>query len=316
MPTLNDVARLAGVSSAVVSYVVNNGPRPVADATRARVLDAIDKLGYRPNAAARSLVLGRSAPAGLIVPDVRNPYFAALAQAVEVEARAKGVNLVLAQGAIAHELTLQRDPLDDKQYIYWEGQEKLQINNGGMAALLNVRDEVLPYHFDKLNEFASVFTETFNEMHRHGFGLDGETGRNFFAPLQTETTGVYKLTGNPQTMPPTNTYLMQAAVALDGDGTTAAVENYEGNPIGTGRLVINGFGIDYDGATDSLNDVVERINLAGAGVVAGVDPTGRLTLTEHEDADYTNSSLDDTGNMRDRLGLLMAGVQDHGAGKP
>jgi LacI family transcriptional regulator len=96
--TRNDVARLAGVSSAVVSYVVNNGPRPVAEATRARVQAAIDKLGYRPNAAARSLITGRSDLLGLIVPDLRNPYFAALAQAVEVAARAKSMNLVLAQG--------------------------------------------------------------------------------------------------------------------------------------------------------------------------------------------------------------------------
>jgi LacI family transcriptional regulator len=97
--TRDDVARLAGVSSAVVSYVVNNGPRPVADATRRRVLDAIDKLGYRPNAAARTLITGRSDLIGLIVPDIRNPYFAALAQAAEVAARAHSVNLVLAQGA-------------------------------------------------------------------------------------------------------------------------------------------------------------------------------------------------------------------------
>lgn len=96
--TRNDVARLAGVSSAVVSYVVNDGPRPVAEATRVKVLAAIDKLGYRPNAAARSLITGRSDLIGLIVPDVRNPYFAALARSVETDARARGVNLVLAQG--------------------------------------------------------------------------------------------------------------------------------------------------------------------------------------------------------------------------
>lgn len=100
--TRDDVAKLAGVSSAVVSYVVNNGPRPVAAATRQRVLAAIDKLGYRPNAAARSLIMGRADLVGLIVPDVRNPYFAALAQAVEVEARAEGINLVLAQGPTGH----------------------------------------------------------------------------------------------------------------------------------------------------------------------------------------------------------------------
>ncbi|MDA8438603.1 MAG: LacI family DNA-binding transcriptional regulator [Propionibacterium sp.] len=96
-PTRNDVARLAGVSTAVVSYVVNDGPRPVAAATRARVLDAIDKLGYRPNTAARSLITGRSGLVGLIVPDVENPYFAALAKAVEIAAAARGVRLVLGQ---------------------------------------------------------------------------------------------------------------------------------------------------------------------------------------------------------------------------
>ena len=96
--TRDDVAKLAGVSSAVVSYVVNNGPRPVAEATRRRVQDAIEKLGYHPNAAARALIIGRSDLIGLIVPDLRNPYFAALAQAAEEAARAQSVNLVLAQG--------------------------------------------------------------------------------------------------------------------------------------------------------------------------------------------------------------------------
>lgn len=96
--TRDDVARLAGVSSAVVSYVVNDGPRPVAEATRARVQAAIEKLGYQPNAAARALITGRSDLLGLIVPDLRNPYFAALAQAMEVAARAEALNLVLAQG--------------------------------------------------------------------------------------------------------------------------------------------------------------------------------------------------------------------------
>ena len=95
--TRDDVARLAGVSSAVVSYVVNDGPRPVAAATKARVLDAIDKLGYRPNTAARSLITGRSDLIGLVVPDVENQYFATLAKAVEVAAAKRGLRLVLGQ---------------------------------------------------------------------------------------------------------------------------------------------------------------------------------------------------------------------------
>ena len=66
--TLADVARLAGVSSAVVSYVVNNGPRPVAPSTADRVRDAIAALGYRPNSHARALSTGSTGILGLILP--------------------------------------------------------------------------------------------------------------------------------------------------------------------------------------------------------------------------------------------------------
>ncbi|MFD6055519.1 LacI family DNA-binding transcriptional regulator [Agromyces sp. NPDC060279] len=88
--TRDDVARLAGVSSAVVSYVLNDGPRPVADATRARVLAAIAELGYRPNATARALRLRRTRTLALLVPDIGNPFFAELAKAVQTAAFARG----------------------------------------------------------------------------------------------------------------------------------------------------------------------------------------------------------------------------------
>ncbi|MFK4730532.1 LacI family DNA-binding transcriptional regulator [Agromyces mediolanus] len=88
--TRDDVARLAGVSSAVVSYVLNDGPRPVAAATRARVLAAIAELGYRPNATARALRLRRTRTLALLVPDIGNPFFAELAKAVQAAAFARG----------------------------------------------------------------------------------------------------------------------------------------------------------------------------------------------------------------------------------
>src|SRR5689334_914138 len=81
--TRDDVARYAGVSSAVVSYVVNDGPRPVAAATAARVRDAIELLGYRPNAAARALKVGSSGLLALVVPDSSNPFFAEFSLEIE-----------------------------------------------------------------------------------------------------------------------------------------------------------------------------------------------------------------------------------------
>ena len=94
--TVADVARYAGVSTAVVSYVINNGPRPVAAATEARVREAIERLGYRPNLNARALRSGATDLIGLVLPDISNPYFAELAQAVEQVAAQHGYALVMA----------------------------------------------------------------------------------------------------------------------------------------------------------------------------------------------------------------------------
>lgn len=79
-PTRVDVARRAGVSVAVVSYVVNDGPRPVAAATRQRVLEAIEELGYRPDGIARQLRTGKSNSFGLILPDLGLPHFGEMTQ--------------------------------------------------------------------------------------------------------------------------------------------------------------------------------------------------------------------------------------------
>lgn len=95
MVTRDEVARRAGTSTAVVSYVMNNGPRNVSEATRRRVLAAVADLGYRPNAVARSLRASSSAVLGLVVPDITNAYCGELALAVEDAALARGYTLLL-----------------------------------------------------------------------------------------------------------------------------------------------------------------------------------------------------------------------------
>ncbi|HEX6499047.1 MAG TPA: LacI family DNA-binding transcriptional regulator [Micromonosporaceae bacterium] len=94
-----DVARLAGTSPAVVSYVLNNGPRKVAPDTRARVLAAIEQLGYRPNGIARSLRMNRTMTLGLVVPDMSNPFFAELAHEIEEAAFAQNYTLLIGNAA-------------------------------------------------------------------------------------------------------------------------------------------------------------------------------------------------------------------------
>lgn len=93
--TRADVARHAGVSTAVVSYVINSGPRPVAEATAARVRDAIAHLGYRPNSTARALALGSTKTLGLVVPDGSNPFYAEYTVELQRAAAARGHALLI-----------------------------------------------------------------------------------------------------------------------------------------------------------------------------------------------------------------------------
>ena len=94
MATVHDVARRAGVSTSTVSHVVNR-TRFVSDELRERVLAAMHELDYTPNAAARMLTLKRSRTIGLIVSDIRNPFFASVARGVEDVAQEQGYTLVL-----------------------------------------------------------------------------------------------------------------------------------------------------------------------------------------------------------------------------
>jgi LacI family transcriptional regulator len=102
-PTIADVARLAGTSTAVVSYVVNDGPRPVAPETRARVLAAVDELRYQPNRIARALRSRSTGVVGLVLPDIANPYFAALGTRLEKELARHGKLTLVANAGYSAE---------------------------------------------------------------------------------------------------------------------------------------------------------------------------------------------------------------------
>lgn len=97
-PTQVDVARLAAVSRATVSYVVNghtNGRVPISEETRQRVLEAIAELDYVPDAPAQALRSGNTKTIGLIIPDIHNPHFWEVADGVEQEATAAGYHILL-----------------------------------------------------------------------------------------------------------------------------------------------------------------------------------------------------------------------------
>jgi DNA-binding LacI/PurR family transcriptional regulator len=109
--TMHDVANLAGVSIKTVSNVINDY-QYLKPETRQRVLDAIEKLGYHPNLSARGLRSGRTDVISLIIPDIRNAYFAELADSVMRAAGEKGLSVIIEQsnGDRERELSLLRGP--------------------------------------------------------------------------------------------------------------------------------------------------------------------------------------------------------------
>lgn len=92
--TIYDVAREAGVSMATVSRVVNGNPN-VKPLTRKKVLGAIERLGYRPNAVARGLASKKTTTVGVIIPDISSLFFSELARGIEDIATMYKYNIIL-----------------------------------------------------------------------------------------------------------------------------------------------------------------------------------------------------------------------------
>jgi LacI family transcriptional regulator, galactose operon repressor len=109
-PTQVDVARLAGVSRATVSYVLNGlteGRVPISDETKQRVLEAIEELGYEPDARAQALRSGSTKTIALIIPDLRNPHFCEYATGIEEAARASGYHMLLSSTTLNDEYAVE-----------------------------------------------------------------------------------------------------------------------------------------------------------------------------------------------------------------
>src|SRR5262249_1395431 len=107
-PTIYDVARLAGVSTATVSRALN-GRGQIAPATRASIDAAVTQLGYHPNTAARSLVTRSTQTIALLLPHIANPFYADLVSGIQRRAFETGHTMLLC--------TTEGDPVREEQYL-------------------------------------------------------------------------------------------------------------------------------------------------------------------------------------------------------
>lgn len=142
---LKDVAQAAGLSVAAVSRYLNHTLKLPPD-TAGRVDLAIRQLHYKPNPHARRLSLGRSETLGLVIPDIANPFFAELADAVEGAAEAHGLGLLLCatRNRVERELDylarLRRTQVDGLLFVTNHGDDgrlARAINAAGGVVLLD-----------------------------------------------------------------------------------------------------------------------------------------------------------------------------------
>ncbi len=141
MSSIKDVSRYAKVSPSTVSRVLN-GTAPVNSETKKRVLKAVKKLNYQPNAFARGLVTNRSGSIGVIINEISSPFHSAIVQGIETVVEPTGMHLIVSSGhnklqpeRNALNFIVQRRPealilrletLSDKEFLDWLRSEPAQ----------------------------------------------------------------------------------------------------------------------------------------------------------------------------------------------
>ena len=142
--TIKDIAKMCGVSITTVSKVINKKFAGIGAATIAKVEAVVKKHGYRPNAVARSMITRKTHTIGLVLPDVRNPFFAELARGVEdvCNDRSFGCFLCNTDGRIEKEdacIALLRGQVADG--ILFTTQNRIEFN----PAFLQLREDKYPF---------------------------------------------------------------------------------------------------------------------------------------------------------------------------
>lgn len=174
--------------------------------------------------------------------------------------------------------------------IYWADGEMVQFRGGELAGLVDLRDVDLYEEQKKINSFAVNVTDLVNEIHRDGFGLNGTTGNSFFIeyPYTTDASGNFDVDRDGAD---DSTYLFK----ISGTNKVELTDK-----IGIrGEMNINGVNIEYT-ETDTLQNVINKINEAGAGVNAFVNAQGKLSLkadyfTDGETPDFVLRHVEDSG---------------------
>jgi flagellar hook-associated protein 1 FlgK len=191
---------------------------------------------------------------------------------------------VLVQGRIGRQFDLVSGiDTEGFSHVVWkESGEEAHFSSGSLKALIEMRDVTLRSEIQNLDSMTMNFIDLVNEAHRAGYGTNGKTGLDFFTehPFVTNVAGNYDRNGDGA-YDSTYIFRMTGQNKLD----SRAQIGLEGTISLSGQSGL--VQVPYY-ATDTVADVVKRINNSGAEVVARLDREGRLTLKGTPAADPAN----------------------------
>lgn len=206
--------------------------------------------------------------------------------------------LHLLQGRVVHPLATESDPLNEgySRVTWADSGNDAYFRGGKLAALIDLRDEDIRGEIQKLDTMTIHFVDLVNENHSPGYGLNGRTGLDFFReyPFINNLAGNYDSNGDGAfdssyifRINGTNTLTPQDQVGISG---VLSLSGENGN--------IN---VPYF-PTDTVDDVIKRINLSGSEVVARLDREGRLSLKgaaseNRENPDFVLRHIEDSGQF-------------------
>ena len=219
--------------------------------------------------------------------------------------------MVLVQGNFGRQFALELNPENGFSRIVWsETRNELEFlndtRNGSLGALLDLRDKTIKSEIQTLDNMTMNFVGLVNEVHEKAYGLNGETGIKFFSehPFVTNVKGNYDRSGNGDY---DSTYIFRVS------GTNALENRAQVGLEGVIKLSASGSmrEIPYY-PTDTVADIVNRINNSGAEVTARLNREGLLTLKatpsdKWENPDFVIRHIEDSGRfLEGYAGLLNA----------
>jgi len=224
--------------------------------------------------------------------------------------------VILVQGSIGRQFDLQLNRETGFSNVVWgDTQDPLELEkatgrNGRLGALVDLRDQTIKSEIQVLDNMTMNFASLVNEVHQRAYGINGTTGTRFFIeqPFVTNVMGNYDRSGNGEDdssyifrVSGTNPLESRAQVGLAGTITLSAAE---------GTQTIQYF------PTDTVADILTRINNSGAEVTARLNRDGLLTMTatpsqNWENPDFVIRHIEDSGRfLEGYAGLLQASGPD------